>query len=403
MSGLIIENMDDGSHIAKPPLVRSLRLWCFLATLLCLPHCDGMLESSCPAEELSTQNVFLVTIDGMRPEELFTGADNRLIDKDIGGVYNPKRVLNSFWHENPLVRRKLLMPFIWEVLAKEGQIYGSAMDDCHVLVENGKYFSYPGYQELLCGFPDDSINSNDKINNKNKTVLEWLNEKPELTGKIAAFASWDAIPYIINAERSKIYVNAGWQEFDHIVNPDRRKFINQSVRETPHLWEYARFDNLTFLGAMEYLQSQHPRILYISMDEPDDWCHSGRYDLYLDSARRCDGYLRELWDYAQSSPIYRGRTSLVITVDHGRGHGREGWKNHSADLPGSEQIWIAVLGPDTPATGIQSGCRLSQGQVATTVAALLGYDYSVADPRIAPSLPAAILSAANRPPTSSAE
>ncbi|QEG34250.1 alkaline phosphatase family protein [Bythopirellula goksoeyrii] len=349
---------------------------------------------SCAADEQQTQYVLLVTIDGMRPEELFTGADNRLIDKEIGGVYNPPRIRETYWHEDPLVRRERLMPFIWSVVAKEGQLYGSALDDCQVLVENGKYFSYPGYQELLCGFPDKSIASNDKVNNKNKTVLEWLHEKPDFSGKVASFASWDVVPYIINAPRSGIYVNAGWQEFDHVENSERREFLNRSVRETPHLWEYARFDNLTFAGAMEYLQSQHPRILYLSLDEPDDWCHSGRYDLYLESSRRCDDYLRELWEFAQNSPVYRGKTSLVVTVDHGRGHGREGWKNHSAELPGSEQIWIAVLGPDTPATGVQSGCNLSQGQVATTIAALLGYDLTTADSKIAPCLPDVIRSEA---------
>ncbi len=385
-------------HSDSPIRSTSLFTNCRLATSMvlwgCLLLCPHFTSPVCASNDRQTQNVFLVTIDGMRPEELFTGADERLIDKDIGGVYNPTRIKKSYWHDNPLVRRKLLMPFIWEVVANEGRLFGSALDDCYVLVTNRQYFSYPGYQELLCGFPDESINSNDKINNKNKTVLEWLHEKPEFSGKVAAFASWDALPYIINAERSGIYVNAGWQEFDHVENPVRRDLLNQSVRETPHLWEYARFDNLTFAGAMEYLETQHPRVLYLSLDETDDWCHSGRYDLYLESARRCDGYLRTLWDFIQSSPIYRGRTSLVVTVDHGRGHGREGWKNHSAELPGSEHIWIAVLGPDTPASGVQKGCRLSQGQVATTVAALLGYDYTDADPRIAPCLPEVILSKA---------
>lgn len=334
----------------------------------------------------NTQNVIYVSIDGLRFQELFTGADNRLIDKDIGGVYNPDALRRRFWHEDVPTRRDRLMPFFWKVVARQGQVYGSPADDCVVLVTNGKYFSYPGYQELLCGYPDDAINSNDKNPNPNKSVLEWLHEKPEFTGKVAAITSWDLFPYILNSKRSGIYVNSGWDAFEFADTPTTAA-LNRTMREIPHLWEYARFDYFTMAGALEYLKARQPRVLYISLDETDDWGHAGRYDLYLDAAHRTDGYLRELWEFLENSPHYRGKTSLVITTDHGRGDGREGWKNHSADLPGSERVWSAVLGPDTPALGVRKDLRLTQGQTAATVAALLGYDYAGTDPRIAPPLP----------------
>ncbi|QDS98845.1 AP protein [Adhaeretor mobilis] len=334
-----------------------------------------------------TQNVILVTLDGLRPEELFSGAEQRLIDKDIGGVSNPAKLRKAFWHEDPLVRRKRLMPFLWSVIANEGQIFGSSDDDCEVWVRNGKYFSYPGYQELLCGFPDAAIDSNDKIYNENTNVLEWIHDRPEFSGKVAVFSSWDTLPYIINSKRSGIHVNSGWQEFKHGADPVRREMLNRAVGETPHYWENSRFDYLTFAGALEYTREHQPRVLYLSLDETDSWCHSGRYDLYLEAANRCDRFLRQLWEFTQNSEGYRGRTSLVVAVDHGRGSGREGWKNHSADLPGSERIWIAVLGPDTPALGVRKNVEASQGQVAATVAALLGLDYSGLDNRIASPLP----------------
>lgn len=334
-----------------------------------------------------THNVILVTLDGLRPEELFTGAEQRLIDKDIGGVSNPAKLRDAYWHEDPIVRRRRLMPFMWSVIASEGQIFGSSDADCNVWVRNGKFFSYPGYQELLCGFPDAAINSNDKNYNKNITVLEWLDDRPEFSGKVAAFASWDTLPYIINSKRSGIPVNAGWQEFEHGNVPVRREMLNRAVRETPHYWESSRFDYLTFGGAMEYMHEHQPRVLYLSLTETDDWCHSARYDMYLDAAHRCDRFLRQLWEFVQESADYRGRTSMVVATDHGRGSGREGWKNHGVDLPGSERIWIAVLGPDTPALGIRRDMEATQGQVASSVAALLGLDYLASDERIPSPLP----------------
>ena len=83
--------------------------------------------------------------------------------------------------------------------------------------------------------------------------------------------------------------------------------------------------------------------------------------------------LRRLWDAVQSSPHYRDKTSLVVTTDHGRGDAPEGWKHHGATTKGSEMIWVAAIGPDTPTTGapIDPG-PITQSQVAATVAALLG-------------------------------
>ena len=138
---------------------------------------------------------------------------------------------------------------------------------------------------------------------------------------------------------------------------------------------------------MEYVKLKSPRVLYLALDETDDWCHSGRYDLYLEAAYRADRYLRKLWEFTQSHQSYRNKTSILITTDHGRGDGREGWKNHGTDLPGSERIWIAVMGPDTPALGIRENVQATQGQVAASAAQLLGYDYCSNNQKVAESLP----------------
>ena len=377
-------------------LVRWLSRGCILALLLSFAGASDILHAadadSAPVASAGTastpaQHVIYITIDGMRYQELFSGGDAKLMQSDTGGVYNPEALRARFANDDPIKRRERLMPFFWSVIAEQGQVFGSPDDNCEAVVKNGKYFTYPGYQELLCGFPDDAIDSNDKKPNANKSVLEWLNEKPELKGKVAAFTSWDLFPYILHAARSGIYVNSGWQEFDFIQDEATRSQLNRTMRELPHLWEYARFDYFTIAGAMEYLRAKEPNVLYISLDETDDWCHAGRYDLYLDAANRTDGFIKTLWEFVQNSPTYRGTTSLVVTTDHGRGDGREGWKNHGVDLPGSHRVWSAVMGPKVLALGVRKDLTVTQGQGAATVALLLGYDYAASDPRIAPPLP----------------
>ena len=57
------------------------------------------------------------------------------------------------------------------------------------------------------------------------------------------------------------------------------------------------------------------------------------------------------------------------------------------DQKGSENIWIAVLGPDTPQLGERSHTgEVHQAQIAATMAALLGKDYRKAVPAAAPPL-----------------
>jgi hypothetical protein len=90
----------------------------------------------------------------------------------------------------------------------------------------------------------------------------------------------------------------------------------------------------------------------------------------------------------QSIPAYRGQTTFIITTDHGRGSGLEEWKEHGADQKGSENIWLAVIGPDTASSGDQSNPGpVIQAQIAATVAALLGKDFRQAVPQAAEAIP----------------
>jgi hypothetical protein len=66
---------------------------------------------------------------------------------------------------------------------------------------------------------------------------------------------------------------------------------------------------------------------------------------------------------------------LIISTDHGRGSGPEQWKDHGTDQPGSDAIWIAVIGPDTKPLGERHDVpAVTQSQIAPTMAALVGED-----------------------------
>jgi dienelactone hydrolase len=152
-----------------------------------------------------------------------------------------------------------------------------------------------------------------------------------------------------------------------------------------------RHDSFTYAAALEYVQAAHPRVLYISFGETDDWAHAGRYDRYLQAAQRFDRFTRQLWDEMQRMDEYRGRTTFVLTTDHGRGRGLTEWKSHGEKIPESQDIWIGALGPDTPPLGERTQtATVTQSQVAATVAAALGEDFAKAMPGVAGGMAAVL-------------
>ena len=95
---------------------------------------------------LKSRNVVLIVSDGLRWQEIFSGADRSLMDSDHGGIWaDPKELKQEFWRDDVSERRELLFPFLWSVVAKKGQIFGNQTKGSVAHVTNGMAFSYPGY------------------------------------------------------------------------------------------------------------------------------------------------------------------------------------------------------------------------------------------------------------------
>ena len=358
--------------------------------LVCLGMIAGIAaageeKNAPPKVKLKTRNILLVTSDGLRWQEVFGGADAGLFNTEHGGVANPARIKADFGNDKPDVRRKLLMPFLWNVIAKQGQVFGNVNVGSEVKVTNGRNFSYPGYNEILAGFADPKIDSNNKVPNQNVTVLEWLNGQDDFRNRVAVFGSWDRFPYIVNRWRSHVRVVAGWRPLAGMGLSKEEFLISRLVAETPRMWEDCCYDSFTYHAASEYFKRQRPRVLYVALGETDEFAHEGRYDHYLRAAHNADWHLRHLWETVQAMPDYRGTTTMIVTTDHGRGNAPVEWKSHGADIAGSDKIWIAVIGPDTKPLGERTNIPpLTQGQTAATVAALLGLDFRAFAPKAAP-------------------
>jgi Metalloenzyme superfamily len=324
-----------------------------------------------------TGNVFIITVDGFRWQELFNGADSSLINSE---EYTPdaETLTALYWDETKEERRKKLMPFFWNVIAKKGQVYGNRDFDNKVNTANVYSISFPGYNEIFTGNTDVNISSNDKKNNPNINVLEYLNTKPAFAGKVVAFTSWNVFPYILNEKRSGMLVNSGYESmYDEQLSP-KLTVLNTVQNEIVQEKKSTRYDQLTFVAAQEYLKEQHPKIVYLGLGETDEYAHDGRYDLYLEQANKVDKMIAELWHWVQTTPGYKDNSVFIITTDHGRGSRNSKWSSHGEFIRGSSQTWMAVMGAGiSPAGEIKEKQQLYQQQLAQTIAAFAGEDFTI--------------------------
>lgn len=343
------------------------------------------------AAQLKTRNVVLIVLDGVRWQEVFTGADATLMNEKYGGSWESEALLNTrFGSPDPALRRAQLFPFIWKVIGKQGQIFGNQKLGSVAQVANEFATSYPGYSEMSTGHADPTIIDNAERFNPNLNVFEWLNQRADLKGKVGIVGSWHLYREIFNTPRSHLYLQAGATPPPMSSPPTpRQELLTRLYKTTLALEDGDVTDSFVQVTMLDYLRASHPRVAFVGYGDTDEWAHSGRYDQLLESAHKSDSFAAELWDTMQSMPEYRDKTTFIITTDHGRGSGLIDWKEHGRiEQPGSENVWMAVIGPDTPPLGeLRNVPAVKQAQIAATIAALLGSDYRRAEPRAALPLP----------------
>ena len=173
-----------------------------------------------------------------------------------------------------------------------------------------------------------------------------------------------------------IVCNAGYESMPEKFLNDRSRFFNQLQFDMRTPWDTVRHDVPTLELALEYIENHDVRFAYIALGETDDWAHDRRYDRVLDSAKYFDDALAKLWKMIQSHPRYSGKSTLIITTDHGRGRTLDDWTSHGKDVEGADEVWIAIFGPDTPRGGELSDTPpYTLSNIAATILKLHGLDH----------------------------
>lgn len=340
-----------------------------------------------------TRNVVLVTLDGVRTQEIFGGMDPAIAAHSAEQVYSEiETARQRYWAESPRERRELLMPFFWGTLVPGGMLFGNEDADSRMLVRNTVKWSSPGYTEMLTGEPRPEVLDNSLVRYPFRTVLEYVAEARNLSkAQVAQIGSWDGFEFLAASSDDAFLMNAAFEAFPAEYSTPEIDRLVELRRDVMQLWEESSNDTLTYRIAKAYLVKYEPRLLWIGMSQSDDWAHADRYDRLLEYLHLTDRLLADLWTTIEAHPAYRGKTTLIVTTDHGRGSGPADWAEHDESIPGSEAIWLAAIGPDTPKLGDQVPAgTVHQADIAATIVKLFGLDPEAFNPAAGPPLPGLI-------------
>ncbi len=293
----------------------------------------GVEKRSLPRDDPAT-TLILVTLDGVRPQELLHGADPSLAPDRAG---------------------EPVMPFLTRSLAPLG---GFIAGDGRFGTGTPFATSMPSYHAMFTGRMTTCL-TNECREPRGEGLLSRLVDLAP--GSVAVFATWTRLCFGLPAERlANISVCGRDQAFAYL----RRHGAAADVE--------GNADAMIFRAALSRLRLDPPSFLYIALDESDGAGHSGVYPAYLGVLARYDGYLRALWSEMQAMRARGLKPVLVVTTDHGRGDGAE-WTGHGFTIPASREGWLLAVGHGIAAQGRAAGTRhRSLFDVRPTVEHLLG-------------------------------
>ena len=311
-----------------------------------------ILQSNIYAQTTKNNKIIVITTDGLRWQEVFKGLDNEVLKFKLFQKGDSLNTVNYFGGATIEESRKKLLPFFWSTIAEKGQIHGNRNQGSLVDNSNPYWFSYPGYSEILTGQVDTAINSNEYQPNPNTNFFEYLNTLPYYKNKVIAFGAWDAFKRILNEKRAGFPVING-NHVDSFLLKDRQiKFIADLINESYHPFGEEAMDVYIKYLSLFYLKNNKPNAMYVSFGDTDELAHAGNYPEYLKAAHRFDDYIKSIYDFVNSDPEYKGKTTILITTDHGRGDViKTQWTSHGQKINDSHQIWYAMIGAGVESLG----------------------------------------------------
>lgn len=256
--------------------------------------------------------------------------------------------------------------------------------------ENMKYI--PNFRDSLLPqatfFEDFSNNGSTFTNAGHASITTGRYQKVENSGLEAP--KYPSIFQYYMRQRKRNY-NDAWiitskGKLDILANSTYDGWTNQDMARTwcgPEGEGYGYGnDPYTMEITDSVIKNFHPRLLLVNLLEVDVNGHGKNWEGYIKGIQSTDQQALQLWNMIQSDPIYKDKTALFITNDHGRhcdGH-KDGFVSHGGGCKCCRKISLVALGPD-----FKKGRVVSEPyeliDIAATAAEILGINMSLSKGR----------------------
>lgn len=284
----------------------------------------------------SKQNVVLITLDGVRWQEFFSKSTSPDQESAFG---------TYFYH-------------FWKTLAEGSFIIGNRYGGPVMTTGNPRNLSLPGYQTLFSGFYT-GCKSNACGQIRYETFAERLvRENGFSRSQVAVISSWQILARAVEKNPGTLFTNSGISSLDDGSTDPSLSEINQAQAAHRPIWKDGRFDRYTHAQALRYLKKHQPRFLMIGYGDADEWAHRSLERNYRASLLRYDRWIKEVATTLEEMGDYGKNTTLIVTVDHGRGNGFL-WPFHGAFPEASKYTWLFARGPATRSLQATEGSGLA--------------------------------------------
>jgi hypothetical protein len=126
-------------------------------------------------------------------------------------------------------------------------------------------------------------------------------------------------------------------------------------------------------NARSKMQIFHPELAVIYLPDVDSAPSRG-WNAYTQAIAIADSIVGMLWDFLQDDPVYRNRTTLLVTNDHGRHLDgvQNGFISHGDGCWGCRRIMLLAVGAGIP-RGVHIRTRYRIPDITPTIGSLLHF------------------------------
>ena len=282
-----------------------------------------------PAPNYKTQSVFIIVVDGARYTETWGEPNHQFIP-----------------HRSAMLSQGVF---------------------CNQFYNNGFTVTCPGHTAMCTGVYDNIDNTGLQYPTNPSIFQYWMKTFDRPKTEVWIITTKDKLEVLSDC-----------------VNPDWKGTYRPSTDcGNSGLFTGYREDSTTFKNMKSIASSNHIRLAIINFKQPDAAGHSADSSAYLQGIIDTDNYIYQFWNFLQSNSFYKGRTTLIVTNDHGRhtaGH-LDGFVSHGDLCDGCKHVEFFAMGPDFKQNYICTS-PYEQIDIAPTIAKLMGFSMPTSNGKV---------------------